>query len=210
MGRSHYLDSVAEFRRACDVPRLYEAPRVEQLATVALRASLLQEEVDEWHEALDAHTQEPTDLTLRHLSRELADVLYVTAGTADFLGVNLVDPRPASLPVRIFEVVLGREASRLIWELMGLGRMIHTRETEHDIQEFAEAMASECQSMADACFAAALLYDVPLRSVFDAIHASNMSKINADGHCDRRPDGKILKGTGYREADLSFVTLRAA
>ncbi|MFE6739829.1 hypothetical protein [Streptomyces tubercidicus] len=88
--------------------------------------------------------------------------------------------------------------------------MIHTQEPEHDIQETVEAMASECQRLADACFASALLYDIPLRAVYDAIHASNMSKVTANGHCDRRNDGTILKGPGYREADLSFVTLRAA
>lgn len=210
MGRSHYLDSVAEFRRACDVPRLYEAPRMEQLAIVALRASLIQEEADEWHEALAAHTQDPTDLTLRHLSRELADVLYVTAGTADILGVNLVDPQPASLPVRLFEAVFSNEASRLIWELTNLGRMIYAREPEHDINDAVEALASDCQRLADNCFSTALLYDVPLRAVFDAVHASNMSKVNGTEPCNRRADGKVLKGLGYREADLSFVTLRAA
>lgn len=211
MGRSQYLESAAEFRRACHVPQLHEAPRLEQLATVALRASLLQEEVDEFHEALTAHTQEPTDRTLRHLSKELADVLYVTAGTADILALKLVDPRPTSLPIRLFEAALNTVASGLIRELTDLGRMIYSREPEHVVDEAVDALVSDCQGLADSCFATALLYDIPLRPVFNAVHASNMSKVNQEtGHCSRRPDGKILKGPGYHEADLGFVTVRAA
>lgn len=44
--------------------------------------------------------------------------------------------------------------------------------------------------------------------VFDAVHKSNMSKLNADGKPIYRADGKILKSDLYHEPDLSFVKIK--
>ncbi len=40
---------------------------------------------------------------------------------------------------------------------------------------------------------------------FDAVHASNMSKLGDDGKPIYREDGKVLKGPNYSPADLSFL-----
>ncbi len=40
---------------------------------------------------------------------------------------------------------------------------------------------------------------------FDAVHASNMSKLGDDGKPVYREDGKVLKGPNYSPADLSFL-----
>lgn len=43
--------------------------------------------------------------------------------------------------------------------------------------------------------------------VFDAVHESNMSKLDADGKPIYRADGKVLKSERYHEPDLSFVKI---
>lgn len=42
-----------------------------------------------------------------------------------------------------------------------------------------------------------------LQEAFERVHASNMSKLGADGKPMYREDGKVLKGPNYRPADLS-------
>lgn len=48
------------------------------------------------------------------------------------------------------------------------------------------------------------LQDV-IEKVFDAVHESNMTKLDDNGNPIKRYDGKILKGKNYREPDLSFL-----
>ena len=43
--------------------------------------------------------------------------------------------------------------------------------------------------------------------VFDAVHESNMSKLDAGGKPLYRADGKVLKSDRYHEPDLSFVKI---
>lgn len=64
------------------------------------------------------------------------------------------------------------------------------------------------KEMADVIYVvagAAQLMEIPITRVFEAVHASNMSKVGEDGKIQRRADGKILKPETYREADLSFL-----
>ena len=41
--------------------------------------------------------------------------------------------------------------------------------------------------------------------MIDEVHASNMTKLGADGRPVRRADGKILKGPDYRPPDIAAV-----
>ena len=45
-----------------------------------------------------------------------------------------------------------------------------------------------------------------IEQAFDAVHASNMSKVDDNGNPIKRADGKVLKGPNYKEPDLSFIT----
>lgn len=51
-------------------------------------------------------------------------------------------------------------------------------------------------------YGTAHVYGIDLDAVLDAVHASNMTKLGADGRPLRRPDGKVLKGPGYRPPDI--------
>ncbi len=48
------------------------------------------------------------------------------------------------------------------------------------------------------------LQDV-MDEVMKEVHRSNMSKLGTDGKPIHREDGKVLKGPGYSEADLTFI-----
>lgn len=41
--------------------------------------------------------------------------------------------------------------------------------------------------------------------IFAAVHASNMTKLGADGKPIRREDGKVVKGPNYKEPDLTSL-----
>ena len=41
--------------------------------------------------------------------------------------------------------------------------------------------------------------------IFDAVHQSNMSKLDAAGKPVRRPDGKVIKSDLYQAPNLSFL-----
>lgn len=45
----------------------------------------------------------------------------------------------------------------------------------------------------------------PAYAAFNEVHSSNMSKMGEDGKPIRRPDGKVLKGPNYREANIQAV-----
>lgn len=45
-----------------------------------------------------------------------------------------------------------------------------------------------------------------IERVFDAVHASNMSKLDSNGQPIKRADGKLLKGPNYKEPDLNWLT----
>ena len=51
------------------------------------------------------------------------------------------------------------------------------------------------------------LDSIDIDACFNEVHQSNMSKLDPNGEVVRRPDGKILKGRGYRKANITpFVT----
>ena len=47
------------------------------------------------------------------------------------------------------------------------------------------------------------LLGIDIVSVFNEVHASNMSKLGDDGRPIYREDGKVLKGPNYRKPDLT-------
>ena len=54
-----------------------------------------------------------------------------------------------------------------------------------------------------------VLPDRVVDAVLDEVHASNMTKLGADGRPIRRADGKVLKGPDYRPPDIAAVLARS-
>ena len=87
---------------------------------------------------------------------------------------------------------------------------------EEEIAELAAAArAADLVGVADAladivyvAYGTAHVYGIDLDAVLDEVHASNMTKLGADGRPIRRSDGKVLKGPSYRPPDISAVLSR--
>jgi len=76
--------------------------------------------------------------------------------------------------------------------------------TDADIVGIADALAD----IVYVAYGTALVYGIDLDGVLDEVHASNMTKLGADGRPVRRADGKILKGPDYRPPDIAAVLRR--
>jgi predicted HAD superfamily Cof-like phosphohydrolase len=89
---------------------------------------------------------------------------------------------------------------------------------EEEVRELADAarvgdLVGVADALADIVYVAygtAHVYGIDLDAVLDEVHASNMTKLGADGRPVRRADGKILKGPGYRPPDIAAVLRRDA
>lgn len=82
-----------------------------------------------------------------------------------------------------------------------------------EFQEFVQAARDQdIVAVADALgdllyvvVGAALEYGIPLDSVVEEIHRSNMSKLDENGKPIYRHDGKVLKGPNFFEPDIKGV-----
>lgn len=121
------LRMLEEFHRVFGA-HLEERPTADlDAATIALRVSLIQEELNEYREAAEAHD-------LVEIADALSDLMYVVLGTY----------------------------------------------VSHGLQDVAEALFAE-------------------------VHASNMSKLDANGQVTYRDDGKVLKSSLWRAPDLKEI-----
>ncbi|WP_425825615.1 MazG nucleotide pyrophosphohydrolase domain-containing protein [Streptomyces fractus] len=75
------------------------------------------------------------------------------------------------------------------------------REGEDPLAAYT-AVAKELADVLYVTYGAADALGIDLPAVFAEVHRSNMSKLDADGRVLRRGDGKVLKGSGYRPANL--------
>jgi predicted HAD superfamily Cof-like phosphohydrolase len=73
-------------------------------------------------------------------------------------------------------------------------------ENEADIVEVADALADIIYI---AC-GTAVAYGIPLDTIFDEVHRSNMAKL-VDGKVIRRADGKVQKPEGWTAPDIKSI-----
>lgn len=72
-----------------------------------------------------------------------------------------------------------------------------------------ETMANLLKETADVQYVLSGLsvtFGFPIDEVYARVHASNMSKLGADGKPLRRADGKVLKGPDYHPPDLKDLS----
>jgi predicted HAD superfamily Cof-like phosphohydrolase len=72
---------------------------------------------------------------------------------------------------------------------------------DQDLVEIADALGD----MVYVIYGTALAHGIDLDAVLDEIHASNMSKADADGKPIYRHDGKILKGPDFFRPDIERI-----
>lgn len=66
-------------------------------------------------------------------------------------------------------------------------------------------MAKEMADLLYVIYGAADILDIPLDEVFDAVHNSNLSKLDDNGKPIKNSYGKIMKGPNYQPPQLEFI-----
>jgi len=73
-------------------------------------------------------------------------------------------------------------------------------EQDNDIVEIADALAD----IIYIALGTAVAYGIPLDTIFDEVHRSNMAKF-VDGKVIRREDGKVQKPEGWSPPDIKSI-----
>jgi len=143
-----------------------------------LYKKLVEEEHEEWIEDYYSYTAHEYDEL-----KELADVLYVTAGLAHQMGYKITKGvkytktnYDESITDIVSEIANGVKDSKTLQELM------------YCLYGYANAMGWN------------------LDEAYARVHSSNLSKLGDDGKPVRRDDGKVLKGENYKPPFLVDLT----
>lgn len=106
---------------------------------------------------------------------------------------------------------------RIPQELHELRMRVMKEEVDEYAEEYAiagdvederlQAVAKELADIAYTLFGTVVSHGLQdeFERIFDAVHESNMSKLDESGNPIYREDGKILKSNRYHEPDLSFL-----
>lgn len=162
-----------EFAMAYDIPK--------NTTTQELYIKLVEEEHEEWiEEFYGTNTREFDEL------KELADILYVTAGLYYQLGYTYDKAAKYRLLVgETWDFVISK-----LTEDLSIGKK--------DKLLLLNLMY--------AIFAYADLMGWNLHEAYKRVHNSNLSKLGDDGKPIRREDGKVLKGPNYKPPYLEDLT----
>jgi len=145
----------------------------------ATYAKLVEEEHEEWvEEYYGMDSKEYDEL------KELADLLYVTAGLAYQYKYDLTKTIPVPAP-HSYEALITEYVSDIA----------SNKRSKYTLSELMYAIF---------CYADAMNWN--LNEAYKRVHESNLSKLGEDGKPIYREDGKVLKGPNYKPADLTDLT----
>lgn len=115
--------------------------------------------------------------------------------------------------VRAFHLTYGQPVGKKP-TMLSKGRLaLRKRLIEEEYAEFLESVeegdlvnaAKELSDLIYVVQGTAVEMGIDLDAVFEAVHESNMSKLDDDGQPIFREDGKVLKGNNYFEPDIKSV-----
>lgn len=92
-----------------------------------------------------------------------------------------------------------------VMEAMEFLEDTYTGMTSYSVNDAKEELAKELADLLYVVYGTAEELGIPLEEVFQAVHQSNMSKVNSDGTVSRNEVGKVLKPDTYVKPDLSFI-----
>ena len=115
-------------------------------------------------------------------------------------------PRPDTIPVPPDEDLI-RLRMRLIKEeyvevRAELTKLLSPLSVDETLDTFRNLLKelSDLRYVVEGC---AVAFGLDIEGAYLEVHRSNMSKLGEDGKPIYREDGKVLKGPGYTEADLT-------
>lgn len=174
----HEINTVREFHTTFGVPqREIKSTEAIPQNEYELRHMLVHEEVQEALQELHGPQYK--------LTAELADVLYVVAGTGAQLGIET----DSMYNHVVSQMMLGALEKFKI----AIEQKDHT------------AIQSSIIELEVIVKGIAYQKGLPVRQAFDEIHQANMRKVAPDGTLRYREDGKILKPDGWKPADIENI-----
>ncbi len=167
---THIMECQAEFAKAFEVA---STPEVKDLYL-----DLIDEEHEEWIEAY--YTESLADY---EELKELADLLYVTAGLAYHRGYDITKGMAYNVSTYSDDI------SDIVADVVGPDSNIkHVANLMYAIYGYADAMGWD------------------INEAYHRVHLSNLSKLDDTGKPIRREDGKVLKGPNYKPPRLEDLT----
>jgi len=177
---------------------------------VGLRLNLITEELKEGMDAeiiLNDPEQdgEAKEAAIIEIFDSLVDVAVVTIGTACVFGLHLDSSEVSQEMFEELQLMddifqpLAAELTLLSENLMDLNKFPSTK------SYLVSTILRNLQNLLDYCIGIADSLNFPFELGFLEVHASNMSKLGADGLPIYREDGKILKGPNYFKPNLKKV-----
>lgn len=177
---------------------------------VGLRLNLITEELKEGMDAeviLNDPEQdgEAKEAAIIEIFDSLVDVAVVTIGTACVFGLHLDSSEVSQEMFEELQLMddifqpLAAELTSLTENLLDLNKFPSTK------GYLISSTLRNLQNLLDYCIGIADSLNFPFELGFLEVHASNMSKLSADGLPIYREDGKILKGPNYFKPNLKKV-----
>lgn len=80
---------------------------------------------------------------------------------------------------------------------------LYRKASEGEIEDAKKDLLKELCDLRYTIDGFATTFGMNIEEAYERVHASNMSKLGADGKPIYREDGKVLKGPNYQPADLS-------
>lgn len=200
------------------------------LKLLYLRRNLIFEEWDELYDELNKTTEQMLKNngtvergTAEQIIKESCDLIYVVAGTAATFGLryrpecvyagSAVGDKPLCT-IKSIEFIKGINyfCNNIEMRFVELGMWIDdviTVQLTND--EYNEGLSrteyegiTRClEDITKLVIDFADYFGIPLLDAFNAVHASNMSKLGDDGKPIYREDGKVMKGPNYHKPDMS-------
>lgn len=161
--------------------------------------------------------------TAEQVIKESCDLIYVVAGTAATFGLRyrpenafawyVGNDRPfyTKKPIEYVEGVthfFEDMKIRYIELRMWVDNIINVQLTDDECNEGLsrteyEGVTRCLEDITKLVIDFAEYFGFPLLDAFNAVHASNMSKLGDDGKPVYREDGKVMKGPNYHKPDMS-------
>ena len=199
------------------------------LELLYLRRNLITEEwgelSDELNKTIDQLLKNEGNIdrsTAEQIIKESCDLIYVVAGTAATFGLRyrpenafawyMGDDHPFYTKKSVEQVITIRQVFDNIenryLELEMWVNCIKVQLTDDDCNEGLsrteyEGITRCLEDITKMVIDFADYFGFPLLDAFNAVHASNMSKLGDDGKPVYREDGKVMKGPNYHKPDMS-------
>lgn len=165
-----------------------------------LRFALVDEEAEEYEEALDNDD-------LIEIADALADILYVAYGAAITHGLNIDAGRLAAVTPEGSPTVptFFIQDARVYLESVKAAVVSYRHALDNDDLVGVEEALTE---LVEACYVAAAAHGIDIDDVLSEVQRSNLSKLGLDGKpIYRESDNKVLKGPNFFVPDVEKILL---